>query len=137
MEAFQALIQQRYPLEARQIREILELAVNTLSLSSTLLPTLDLFVFLQYFSRDLQRSSVPVVILAHGYAVASGIAEVANQWLRTQMFDAIDMPADCRFDDVTARLNEYIDSLEGCLELIILIWVPWKISAKRWDANGR
>lgn len=121
VEAFQALIQQRYPLEARQIREILELAVNTLSLSSTLLPTLDLFVFLQYFSRDLQRSSVPVVILAHGYAVASGIAEVANQWLRTQMFDAIDMPADCRFDDVTARLNEYIDSLEGCLELIILV----------------
>ena len=37
------------------------------------------------------------------------------------MFDAIDMPADCRFDDVTARLNEYIDSLEGCLELIILV----------------
>lgn len=62
-----------------------------------------------------------MVILAHGYAVASGIAEVANQWLRTQMFDAIDMPADCRFDDVTARLNEYIDSLEGCLELIILV----------------
>lgn len=37
------------------------------------------------------------------------------------MFDAIDMPADCRFDDVTARLNEYMDSLEGCLELIVLV----------------
>ena len=121
VEAFLALIQQRYPLEAGQIREILDLAVNTLSLSSTTLPTLDLFIFLQYFSRDLQRASIPVVILAHGYAVASGMAEVANQLLRTQMFDAIDMPADCRLDDVTTRLNEYIDSLEGCLELIILV----------------
>lgn len=120
-DAFLAVIQQRYPLEARQIREILELAVNTLSLSSTVLPTLDLFVFLQYFNRDLHRASIPAVILAHGYAVASGIAEVANQLLRTQIFDAIDMPADCRFDDVTSRLIEYINSLEGCLELIILV----------------
>lgn len=120
-EAFLQLILQRYPLEARQIRKILDLAVNTLSFTSTLLPTLDLFIFMQYFSRDLQRASIPVVILAHGYAVASGMAEVGNQLLRTQMFDAIDMPADCRFDDVTARLNEYIDSLEGCLELIVLV----------------
>lgn len=120
-EAFLQLILQRYSLEARQIRKILDLAVNTLSFTSTLLPTLDLFIFMQYFSRDLQRASIPVVILAHGYAVASGMAEVGNQLLRTQMFDAIDMPADCRFDDVTARLNEYMDSLEGCLELIVLV----------------
>ena len=74
-----------------------------------------------YFNREMETSQIPVLIIAHGFNIASSIAEVANQLLRRKIFDAIDMPIECGVDVIIRKVSDYLKHLEGCKEVLLMV----------------
>lgn len=108
VEQLQNLLHREYGLEYEIVCDIWQLVSDALNFVPGPFGFLDLFLFIRYFDRELQAADIPAVIIAHGYAIASGIAEVANQLLKQRVFDAIDMPIESDFDVVVKKLSEYL-----------------------------
>ena len=98
VEQLQNLLHREYGLEYDIVCDIWQLVSDALNFVPGPFAFLDLFLFIRYFDRDMQAADIPAVIIAHGYAIASGIAEVANQLLKQHVFDAIDMPIESDFE---------------------------------------
>lgn len=82
---------------------------------------IDLTLLLSYMMKEYENLPIRGIILAHGYAIASGIAEVCNQMLQRHIYDAIDMPIDSKYQEVVKRLNEYLNCLTRPREVIVLV----------------
>lgn len=78
-------------------------------------------LFFLYFNRGYQPAPIPVVIMAHGYSIASGIAELANQLLHQNIFTAIDMPVESHFETITNKLKQYLSEIRNCHEIIVMV----------------
>lgn len=66
---------------------------------------------------DAGQKRMKAVILAHGYATASSLANTANRILGMNLYEAFDMPMDVEAREVTARLISYLkqnDVSRGC-----------------------
>lgn len=61
------------------------------------------------------------IVLSHGYATASSIADAANRILKTRLFEAIDMPYDQSVSDIIAPLQRNIDRFAGCSQVAMLV----------------
>lgn len=61
------------------------------------------------------------VVLCHGYATATSIADAANRILRDRVFDAIDMAYDQQVDDAVRALQEILDTHSCARELAVLV----------------
>ncbi|MFQ8583022.1 MAG: hypothetical protein ACLSA6_11090 [Holdemania massiliensis] len=59
--------------------------------------------------------------MAHGYSIASGIAELANQLLHQNIFTAIDMPIESHFETITNKLKQYLSEIRNCHEIIVMV----------------
>lgn len=82
---------------------------------------------MMYFNREMETSQIPVLIIAHGFNIASSIAEVANQLLRRKIFDAIDMPIECGVDVIIRKVSDYLKHL-GCKEVLLMVayGISWR-----------
>ena len=120
-EELQNRIHNEYTNEYNVIGDIWQLISDALSFTPGPFGYLDLFLFFRYFNREMVASPIPAVIIAHGYAIASGIAEVANQLLKQRIFDAIDMPIESDFNDTVKKLGEYIKGKENYNEVIVMV----------------
>jgi sigma-54 dependent transcriptional regulator of gfr operon len=82
-------------------------------------------IFISFYLKSLQiekqRNSAKAVILAHGYATASSIANVVNRMLHVNMFEAFDMPIDISVSEIVSRLIEYIENNDVSRGLVILV----------------
>lgn len=121
VEQLQTLLHHEYGLECDIISDIWQLVSDALNFVPEPFGYLDLFLFIRYFNREMQEADIPAVIIAHGYAIASGIAEVANQLLKQRVFDAIDMPIESDFDVIVKKLSEYLKGKESSKEVIVLV----------------
>lgn len=72
---------------------------------------LDLSLLFVYFLKDLNDLTTASVIIAHGYSIASEMANNVNHLLEGHVFDSIDMPLDCDFKDILDKLSKYLDGL--------------------------
>lgn len=72
---------------------------------------LDLSLLFVYFLKDLNDLTTASVIIAHGYSIASEMANNVNHLLERHVFDSIDMPLDCDFKDILDKLSKYLDGL--------------------------
>lgn len=61
------------------------------------------------------------IILAHGYATASSIANVANRLLERNLFEAFDMPIDITPNEIANKVMNYIERNDISHGLIILV----------------
>ena len=61
------------------------------------------------------------IILCHGYATASSIADAANRMLHTHIYDAIDMPYDQQVSDVTGSLRRLVERYAYCSSVVLLV----------------
>ncbi|EHI3123224.1 PRD domain-containing protein [Salmonella enterica] len=61
------------------------------------------------------------VILAHGYATASSIANVVNRMLGTTIFASFDMPIDTSIKDIGNNIQQYIHDNDMSRGLVILV----------------
>ncbi|MGI4478563.1 sigma 54-interacting transcriptional regulator [Klebsiella pneumoniae] len=68
-----------------------------------------------------QQQVTRAIILAHGYATASSIANVANRLLKSQLFESFDMPLDVTPEAIANQVMAYIESHALASGLIILV----------------
>lgn len=114
-------IKDQYPIDYNIINDLCQLLNDSLNIKADILLMIDLFMFFRYIRRDLQPAQIPGIIIAHGYSIASSIAEVANQLLRQKIFDAIDMPIESDIEVIAHKLSEYLKRMEGCKEIVVMV----------------
>ncbi|MGH0007164.1 PRD domain-containing protein [Enterococcus sp. ARL09-542] len=68
-----------------------------------------------------EAKDINAIILAHGYATASSIANVANRLVNQFVIDSIDMPLDISFSEVIDRLLHYIEYRKPKDGLVIFV----------------
>ncbi|QQM62631.1 sigma 54-interacting transcriptional regulator (plasmid) [Lactiplantibacillus plantarum] len=61
------------------------------------------------------------IILAHGYATASSIANICNRILHSNIFLSINMPINASTDDIVASLKKVIGTLDSQHGIAILV----------------
>jgi sigma-54 dependent transcriptional regulator, gfr operon transcriptional activator len=64
---------------------------------------------------------VKAMIIAHGYATASSIANVCNRLLGVNVFDSIDMPVEATVTDITKKMLRYMEDNDTTSGLIVLV----------------
>jgi sigma-54 dependent transcriptional regulator of gfr operon len=69
--------------------------------------------------REKQRSKV--LILAHGFATASSLANVGNRLLNQQLFEAFDMSLESTAVEIGQKVDEYIHKNRDSEEFIFLV----------------
>lgn len=85
---------------------------------------MDLILLTLYFSQlGLSRESnfAKAIIVAHGYATASSIANVANRLLRKNIFESFDMPIDTTPQKIAEEIVDYTEKNDVSNGLVILV----------------
>ncbi len=85
---------------------------------------IDLLLLVLWFHKNgaiSQQQVTRAIILAHGYATASSIANVANRLLKSQLFESFDMPLDVTPEAIANQVMAYIESHALASGLIILV----------------
>ena len=82
-----------------------------------------LFVLLNLiqFNREPGWGKTRGVIICHGSATASSMAEIVNKVLGLRIFEAIDMPINVSPAEIIQRLKKYMKYIKKPRELIILV----------------
>ncbi|MFS0603863.1 sigma 54-interacting transcriptional regulator [Peribacillus frigoritolerans] len=82
-------------------------------------------IFLTLYLNALHLNNKKVrtkgIILAHGYATASSIANVTNRLLKSNVFEAFDMPLDTNVEEMATKVKEYIEYNDTSKGLVILV----------------
>ncbi|EOL45328.1 sigma 54-interacting transcriptional regulator [Enterococcus phoeniculicola] len=68
-----------------------------------------------------QSNQIKALILAHGFATASSLANVGNRLLNQHIFDAFDMSLDTTAQEIGRNVDDYIRGNKICQEFIILV----------------
>ena len=80
-----------------------------------------LILNIRMYNKELQGQDTMGIILSHGYSTASSIADAANSLLNHYIFEAIDMPLDTPVEEITKKLNKYIDNNMHLKNIILLV----------------
>ncbi|UOE53815.1 sigma 54-interacting transcriptional regulator [Cytobacillus oceanisediminis] len=67
------------------------------------------------------HNRIKAMIIAHGYATASSIANVCNRLLGVNVFDSIDMPVDATVRDITEKMLQYMEEQDTSTGLVVLV----------------
>lgn len=82
-------------------------------------------VFFTLYLKSMKMVTVSprtkAVILAHGYATASSIANVVNRMLGDTIFASFDMPIDTAIKDIASNILQYINDNDMSNGLVILV----------------
>lgn len=84
----------------------------------------DIIIMLLFLckSKNIQMSHrIKAMILAHGYATASSIANVCNRLLGVNVFDSIDMPVESTVIDITKKMLQYMEDNDTSSGLVVLV----------------
>ncbi|QHM73861.1 sigma 54-interacting transcriptional regulator [Mixta intestinalis] len=114
-------LEQRYPLLCRFCHEVLSSVTHKLDLQPQRIDALLLILWLQKTGTLSQTQVTRAVILAHGYATASSIANVANRLLKSNLFESFDMPLDVTPEAIASEVMDYIDRNALATGLVILV----------------
>jgi sigma-54 dependent transcriptional regulator of gfr operon len=114
-------LEQRYPLLCRFCQEVLTAVTLNLDLHPQRIDALLLILWLQKTGVLSQTQVTRAVILAHGYATASSIANVANRLLKNNLFESFDMPLDVTPEAIASEVMHYIERNALASGLVILV----------------
>jgi sigma-54 dependent transcriptional regulator of gfr operon len=100
----------------KQIQPILEK-----ELEITLTDNDIFWMAMMVYSEDLPTLSTTVIIMAHGYATASSIADTGNEILHYPIFHGIDMLPTATAEDMVHSLQVMIQKLRPATGIVIMI----------------
>ena len=121
MRQLSQALEQRYPLLCRFCHEVLSAVTHKLDLQPQRIDALLLILWLQKSGALSQTQVTRAVILAHGYATASSIANVANRLLKSNLFESFDMPLDVTPEAIASEVMNYIERNALASGLVILV----------------
>ncbi|EEM2032821.1 PRD domain-containing protein, partial [Salmonella enterica subsp. enterica serovar Infantis] len=116
-----AFLAQKYPLLYSFCLQILETLGQKLDLEPRRIDMLLLALWLHKQGANNQKQVTHAVILAHGYATASSIANVANRLLKNTIFESFDMPLDVTPEAIAQQVMRYLEEHPLASGLMILV----------------
>lgn len=114
-------IEQHYGKEKQTLKKIFPEIERRLDIR---FDQLDINLFSLFFStlKYTRRSKdIDGLIIAHGFATASSIANVCNRMLGETVFTSFDMPIEASIHDISAKVNDYIRENNLVKGLVVLI----------------
>ncbi|GIO21662.1 sigma 54-interacting transcriptional regulator [Oceanobacillus sp. J11TS1] len=115
-------VEENYRTEQQLVRQFIELLNNKLDVYMDKMDEIILTFYMKGLSiESLGEQQMKAIILAHGYATASSIANVANRLLHKNIFEAFDMPLDISVDDIVKRVLHYVEYTDVSKGLVILV----------------
>lgn len=118
---FAKIVEKKYMREyaiASEMAENIKISLD-LVLNEMLVAIITMSMVIYHEDREINKRIG--VIIAHGYATASSIANAANQLLDQYIFDAIDMPLDTSTEIIIQKLNEYLNKRGEYHDLVLLV----------------
>lgn len=109
-------------LEIQNLTEILarQIQSNT-NIELSQMNRLFIMLNIHFYNQKLTPMDTAGVVLCHGYATASSIADTVNTTLQVQLLEAIDMPMDSSAAEVGEKLNEFIDANRYYKNIILMV----------------
>ena len=101
-----------------EIKEVLKLHMD-IDLPPFISAIFTLIMHRYHSQRDINKRIG--IILAHGYASASSMANAVNQLLDQYIFDAIDMPLDTTTEEIVKKLNDFLKKRGEVRDLVLLV----------------
>ncbi|MGM0215899.1 sigma 54-interacting transcriptional regulator [Enterococcus sp. AZ109] len=120
-ESLRAFVTDHYKLAKGAINKLLPEVEKRLDLTFNEVDRCLFILFLSTLEQAEQEADLDAIILAHGYATASSIANVCNRMLGSPTFASIDMPIEATLDDIGEKVRLYIEENQVNRGLVILI----------------
>lgn len=115
------LMCQNLTVEARISAQILGLIKQNLDVEASSLNHLFLLLSIKSQNQKIPDNGTAGVILSHGYATATSIADAANQIIGRKVFDAIDMPLNMSSRELAVTLEKHIERYVTCRDLVLMV----------------
>lgn len=102
------------------VNKVSTLITNRLDMYLNNVDTIIMIIFVKSTIIRMKFNQVNAIIVAHGYATASSMANVCNRILGKNVFTAIDMPINSTIADVSKQMSRYLDGYRIKNGLIVL-----------------
>lgn len=116
-----SFIEKKSPNEKKLLQKILPEIQKRLDVTFNKGDQLLFLLFIDSLQPERKRLEVDAILIAHGYATASSIANVCNRMLQVTTYTGIDMPIEATIHDISERVTEYIQNNQVDQGLIVLI----------------
>ncbi|MFC4771074.1 sigma 54-interacting transcriptional regulator [Enterococcus hermanniensis] len=103
------------------VTRILELCQPKLDLDISSMDKILMTIYLQGADWAKDKAVPKAIIVAHGYATASSISNVANRFLDKEIFEAFDMPLDVTPQQIADEILDYSEYNNISNGLVILV----------------
>ncbi|MFC7395360.1 sigma 54-interacting transcriptional regulator [Scopulibacillus cellulosilyticus] len=114
-------VDSNWKMEQQLAKQFVHLLQTKLDVKLYKIDEIFLAFYLKSMSIECTNSKVKAVILAHGYATASSIANVVNRLLGCNIYEAFDMPIDVSVEEISTRVLNYIEANDVSRGLVILV----------------
>lgn len=121
LAACSALIEKNRPQLFMIAQETASLVAQNLNVQLSPLHFLMLQVYIDGGNPDIVINDTVAVIIAHGYATASSIAQTANALLQTQLFVPFDMPLPTKTSAIVSYVKQYVHTQRYFKNLILMV----------------
>lgn len=91
------------------VNKVSTLIANRLDMYLNNVDIIIMIIFIKSTVIRMKSNKVNAMIIAHGYATASSMANVCNRMLGKNVFTAIDMPIDATIADVSNQMSRYLE----------------------------
>lgn len=110
-----------YPASYHYVQRILELCKPKIDIEISAMDRIVLTLYLKKADWTKEQGIAKAVIVAHGYATASSIANVANRFLGNDIFESFDMPLDVTPQQIAEEILDYSENNDISNGLVILV----------------
>ncbi|MCD5001161.1 sigma 54-interacting transcriptional regulator [Enterococcus saccharolyticus] len=110
-----------YPVSYHYVERILELSQPKIDLVISPMDKVLLTIYLKRVDWTKKLAIPRAIIVAHGYATASSIANVANRFLGKDIFESFDMPLDVSPQRIAEEILDYSETNDVSNGLVILV----------------
>lgn len=121
IEKLAQYIGQFYKPEQKLVDQFKSILESKLDVKLDPMDEIMLAVYFRGLKIDEGIGQIKAIILAHGYATASSIANVVNRLLGKNFFESFDMPIDISVEDIAAKVLNYVENNDVSRGLIILV----------------
>lgn len=121
IRSFENQISNIYATSYRYVNRILDLCKPKLDIEITALDKICLTLYLNRVEWTKEAGLAKAIIVAHGYATASSIANVANRFLGKDIFESFDMPIDVTPKKIAEEILSYSEMNDISNGIVILV----------------
>src|SRR5699024_1595308 len=107
IQRLEVAVEKSYPLSYHYVERILEISQPKIDLDVCSIDKIILTLYLKRVDWTKKLGIPRAIIVAHGFATASSIANVTNRLLGKDIFDSFDMPITTTPEEIASQIMEY------------------------------